>query len=180
MLHKRTGGCLDFTESSKRDWQIGVDLGKGGAFRCERRCGLPSYHSKQNKTAVFTEKMPNNPVHRACLSRHVRSIEMSWGLNCFNVDFTLYVLTESSSRWMKNTIRPAYEPIPGTFMHIMPHCILCLRCPFPVQMRHVAVLNKGSNSMWHQCAPLILLALSVLVFFSARVILTINIPHPSF
>jgi len=48
---------------------------------------------------------------------------------------------------MKNTTRPAYEPIPGTFMHIMPHCIRCLRCWFLVQMPPVAVLNKGSDSM---------------------------------
>lgn len=123
---KEEVGWLDITETSKRDrfivwhWSGRRRCGftRGRRFQMLQRCGLPSYHSKQNRTAEFTRKSPNNPVHRASLTKH----SMYWdkqGLNNFNVDFTLYVLTMSSSHEWR-TLQDLHMNL-----YLVLLCILC-------------------------------------------------------
>lgn len=130
---KEEVGWLDITETSKRDWLIDrfalewtekMWFKRGRSFQMLQRCGLPSYHSKQNKTAEFTRKSPNNPVHRASLTTH----SMNWdkqGLNNFNVDFTLYVLTMSSSREWR-TLQDLHMNLYLVLLCILCHTVFCV------------------------------------------------------
>lgn len=41
----------------------------------------------------------------------------------------------------------AYQYVPGTFMHIMPRCIMSPDVDFLCKKTQLAVLNKGAESM---------------------------------
>lgn len=58
------------------DWE-GMDLGKGGASRCEGGGVYLATIPSRIRLPCLQKKCPNNPVHRACLPRRIQCIEMS-------------------------------------------------------------------------------------------------------
>lgn len=71
----RNKGLIDWRWSGQRR----RGFRRGWSFQKLRRCGLPSYHSKQNKTAAFTRKKPRTIPHTGLLSQHDKCIEISRG-----------------------------------------------------------------------------------------------------